>query len=339
MVFVEEGEPYLEKEGLVVIHDVNPTVKIYGKTNGYFSYEKEYDPDVMEQVFGKILGKNVDLTCIRPKELPMPKRPPTLCAGCPHRATFYAVKKAVRGKDVIYTTDIGCYTLGIQPPHETADFLVCMGSSVGAAGGFSKATDQHIIGFAGDSTFFHSIVPGLINGVYNKDKFVLTVLDNRTTAMTGHQPNPGMGVCGMNEPAPMLMMDDVAKGCGVKYTKVVDPYNIQETIDCYKEAIEYDGVAVVVPKRECALLPIGKKMKKRGSWTVDQEKCKKCYHCIKFFACPAFYKNGDEVHIDPTLCASCGVCQEVCPFDAMVPADPEKAERVMEEQEAKRGDA
>ena len=122
----------------------------------------------------------------------IPQRPPNLCAGCSHRATFYEVKKAAEGMETIYPTDIGCYTLWLLPPLYSADFLICMGSSVGTAGGFSKATDKKVIAFIGDSTFFHSGIPGLINAVFNNHNFTLVILDNGTTAMTGHQPHPGV---------------------------------------------------------------------------------------------------------------------------------------------------
>ena len=180
IVIVEELEPYLE----TLIKALGGK-NVYGKLTHDFPRIFEYNPDIVYDSLAKILGKKVQK---KNEKIVVPSRPPILCPGCPYRAAFYAAKIASKDK-AVYATDIGCYALGVQPPLSTADVLVCMGGGVGAAGGISKATKQKIIAFLGDSTFFHAGIPALVNAVYNNHKFVYTILDNRTTAMTGHQPH------------------------------------------------------------------------------------------------------------------------------------------------------
>ncbi len=170
------------------------TVSIKGKAPDLFSRLYEYNPAQVRANIATFFGVSHDAKAVPDlSDVPeIPQRPPTLCAGCSHRATFYEVRKAAEGMETIYPTDIGCYTLGLLPPLSSADFLICMGSSVGTSGGFSKVTDKKVIAFIGDSTFFHSGIPGLINAVFNNHNFTLVILDNGTTAMTGHQPHPGV---------------------------------------------------------------------------------------------------------------------------------------------------
>ncbi|PKK81495.1 MAG: indolepyruvate ferredoxin oxidoreductase subunit alpha [Thermoplasmata archaeon HGW-Thermoplasmata-2] len=264
--------------------------------------------------------------------LVLPSRPPVLCPGCPHRATYYAVKQAAKGKSVIYPTDIGCYTLGRGPPLNMADYLLCMGSSVGTACGFSVATSNHIVAFLGDSTFFHAGIPPLVNAVHNKERFVLAILDNRTTAMTGHQPNPGTDKDGMGYEAPAIQLEGLVKGCGVEFVRTVDPRNLKETVQAFKEALEFPKVSVIISRSPCILL---KGAASKQKYEVVQETCKKCKICVSQFACPAFQMDKEQIKIDQGLCTGCGVCAQVCPFDAIKPkGDTENRES----RTAKRGD-
>ena len=322
IVMVEEGEPLLENAILVLAKDVKPEIKVYGKNNGYFSVMGEYGPDVMKKAFSDITGQDLLPKNIPEITLDLPIRPPNLCPGCPHRSTYYAVKKALKQnfKDAIFSTDIGCYTLGIQDPLNVADFLLCMGSSVDAAGGFSKATDQPVLAFLGDSTFFHSGIHGIVNAVYNRHKFVYTILDNRTTAMTGHQPNPGMGMDGRGNPSPHISIEDIVRGCGVDFVRVVDTSEMKEMQKAYEDALAHDGLAVIIAKRACVLLEARdrKKANDFNTWQINQEECTKCQVCLKKWGCPAIYLAEDgSVHINDGMCNGCGMCAEVCPFDAI----------------------
>jgi indolepyruvate ferredoxin oxidoreductase alpha subunit len=315
-VVLEELEPYLEDEVRRIAQQNGVTVEILGKRTGHLPRAFEYSPDLI-LTLDSILRVRPEKEPLPPVALKLPSRPPVLCAGCPHRATYYAVKKAVGTEGAIYSTDIGCYTLGVQPPMQCADFVLCMGSSVGAAGGFSEATDQKVVAFIGDSTFFHAGIPGLINAVYNRHKYTLVILDNRTTAMTGHQPNPGTGreYCGVESPP--LELEPLVRACGVQQVRTVDPYDLKITIEAMKDAIVYDGLSVVIAEHPCPLLKKreGKLVPMR--YEIDQHKCVKCYTCVSRFSCPALSKEGGEVRIDLSLCIGCGGCAQVCPKQAI----------------------
>ncbi len=322
LIMVEEGEPLMENEILALAKDSKPGIKVFGKRSGHFSVMGEYGPDVMKKAFSEITGQDLLPKNVPEVKIELPVRPPSLCPGCPHRSTYFAVKKALKQnfKDAIFSTDIGCYTLGIQDPLNVADFLLCMGSSVDAAGGFSKATDQPVLAFLGDSTFFHSGIHGLVNAVYNRHNFVYTILDNRTTAMTGHQPNPGMGMDGRGNPSPDILIEDIVRGCGVDFIRIVDTSEMKEMQKAYEDALAHDGVAVIIAKRACVLLEARdrKKVNDFNTWQINQEECTKCQVCLKKWGCPAIYLADDgSVHINEGMCNGCGMCAVVCPFDAI----------------------
>ena len=258
-------------------------------------------------------------------KLKLPSRPPALCPGCPHRATYFAVKKA-SPKGTIYPTDIGCYTLGKAPPLEVADLLLCMGSNAGTACGLAVSTEQKIISFMGDSTFFHSGIPPIINAVHHNHNVVITILDNRTTAMTGHQPHPGTDFDGMGNPAKKILVEDVVKGCGVEHIEITNPSNIKKTTEVFKRALNHPGPSVVVSKSPCIILENRNKRKsgkKIPISTIDQEKCKKCKICINRFGCPS--KNN--IRIDEQQCNGCGDCIQICPFEAIYAKDEDRNEK------------
>ncbi len=222
--------------------------------------------------------------------------------------------------DTVFGGDVGCYVLGMLPPYHTQDFMLSMGASEGVIHGIKKTTYQKAIAFIGDSTFFHAGIPGLINMVFNKSNSLVIVLDNRITAMTGHQPHPGVGWTGMKEETKEIKIEDIAKACGVKYVKVVDPFNIKKMVKTIKKFLKKKEVSVIVAKRECQLLAVRKKVKsgkKIPKFEINQKKCKKCGLCLYFFACPAFYREGDKFMIDRNLCTGCGVCAQVCPNKAI----------------------
>jgi len=326
IVMVEELEPILENQFKEMAYDMGSNIKIYGKSTGHFSRLYEYNPDIVTEALSKIFKVKNPFPKPVQSKIKLPSRPPSLCPGCPHRATYYAAKKA-SPKGTIYPTDIGCYTLGKEPPLEMADLLLCMGSNAGMACGLAVATDQKIISFMGDSTFFHAAIPAIIDAVHHNHDVVITVLDNRTTAMTGHQPHPGTEYDGMGRPAKAIKVEDVAKGCGVEHIEVVDPNNIKETIEAFKRAIEFKGPSVVVSKSPCILLESRAKSKTEEKlvYWIDPEKCKKCKTCIGRFGCPAFYSEEDgSIHIDEQQCNSCGVCVQVCPFNVIAPKEAKK---------------
>ena len=321
VLIVEEGEPYMEEAVKAIAQEAGLTLTIKGKDKNLFSRLYEFNPALVRQCLATFFDaadtptKHLDLT-----DLPeIPQRPPTLCAGCSHRATFYVVKKAAEGMETICPTDIGCYTLGFLPPLATGDFLICMGSSVGTSCGFSRTTDKKVISFIGDSTFFHSGIPGLINAVFNNHNFTLVILDNGTTAMTGHQPHPGVDMQALNLTGyGHVSIENIVRAAGVSHVAVIRPYRIQKSINAVKEAIHHPGVSVIISQEPCTLY--AKSLKKlRGKPFFVGEKCKNHKHCINELACPAFFIQNNRVKIDPTLCVGCTVCAQICPEKAILP--------------------
>lgn len=323
VVFViEELEPFIEDEVRIIKEKNNINTKIYGKDGEILNNLYEYNPDRVKKALFNFLGKDAEKKLFSIKDLKPPLRPPVLCAGCPHRATYYSVFVTLRKnkiKDTIFPSDIGCYSLGLGPPFNMADLIYSMGSSVGTSNGLSKSTEQKVISFIGDSTFFHAGIPSLINAKYNKNDFILIILDNRTTAMTGHQPNPGMGINAYGDKAPMIEIEKIVKGIGIEFVRVVDPYNLSETQKVIDEALKEDGVKVIISRRECSLLRDAR-LRKEGVWyiaKIDEEKCRMCKICVNQFSCPAIYMEDDKIKIDENLCDGCGVCIQLCPFDAI----------------------
>jgi len=203
-----------------------------------------------------------------------------------------------------------------------------MGSNAGTACGLAVSVDDKVISFMGDSTFFHSGIPPIINAVHHNHDVVMTVLDNRTTAMTGHQPHPGTEFDGMGRPAKKIRVEDVVKGCGVEHIEIVDPNNIKETTQAFKRALEFKGPSVVVSKAPCILLA-NRDKRKQGTkvpiYEIDQEKCTQCKLCISRFSCPAFYYGKDgRIYIDEQQCNGCGNCASVCGFKAIRPKEVKK---------------
>jgi indolepyruvate ferredoxin oxidoreductase, alpha subunit len=255
-----------------------------------------------------------------PEELlgrPLPDRPPNLCPGCPHRAMYYAVKIALRdlGLEGIFPTDIGCYTLGLLPPLSMADFLLCMGSSINTAAGISRATGQKVVAFIGDSTFFHAGLPGLVNAVHQGHDFLLVILDNGTTAMTGSQPHPGVTLTPPGYPGKPVDLAGVVRGLGVENLWVVNPFRYKETLAATKEALGAAGVRVLLSQAPCHLYEARITGKKRQARFQVRGECGECRDCLDYFGCPAMYlKPGSEgqMLIDEDLCSGCAFCVQWC---------------------------
>ena len=303
IIVVEEGDPILETEIKAM------GIKVSGKDK--IPLCGELTPQVLRMSFVKkrVASKGwVDI----------PARPPVLCPGCPHRGVFYIFNKL----KLVTSGDIGCYTLGALPPLSAMDTCVCMGASVTNAQGMEKALGKEfskkLVAVLGDSTFFHSGITGLVNAVYNKGHLNLVILDNFTTAMTGHQPHPGTGRLAAGGPGKRVAPEDIARGCGVEMVKVVNPNDLRATESALREAIAFEGVAVLIFRRPCALL-----VKPRLPYWIDPEQCNGCRLCLRI-GCPAISLTSSSKRdkplavVDESLCVGCGLCVQLCQRNAII---------------------
>lgn len=304
---IEENEPYLENAFKVM------GISCLGKE--LIPICGELNPDIIRK---NILGD--ENTIEYSTDIMPPSRPPVLCPGCPHRGIFYAVSKY---KNIISTSDIGCYTLGMMPPLNVADTVICMGASISGGIGIQKASlmgnrESKIFAFLGDSTFFHSGVTGLINSVYNNSPIVTVILDNRITGMTGHQENPGTGRTLQGKPAPELDLEALVLACGIKKEniKIVDPYRLNETELAVKEAYNSTEPYVIITKQPCALIKEVLKKRANSKCKIDPERCTKCKACLRT-GCPALSFKNNVVSIDKNMCNGCELCKQVCKFNAI----------------------
>jgi indolepyruvate ferredoxin oxidoreductase alpha subunit len=245
----------------------------------------------------------------------LPPRPPVLCAGCPHRGIYHSLNK----KKAIVHGDIGCYTLGALPPLEAMDTCVCMGASISMANGMNamlgrqKAEHPPVFATIGDSTFLHSGITPLIDAVYNRLATHVLILDNRVTAMTGHQPNPstGMGIHG--EESPQIDLEILCRSLGITDVDVVTPYDLERINELLEKHMQIDGPSVIISRAPCALIPL---YRRSTPYRVDTEKCTFCRACIRT-GCPALSAVDGKSHIDAHQCTGCGLCAQVCKFDAI----------------------
>jgi indolepyruvate ferredoxin oxidoreductase alpha subunit len=240
----------------------------------------------------------------------LPARPPVLCPGCPHRGVFYALGK----HDVVVSGDIGCYSLGAFKPLDRMDIILCMGGGISMAHGFDKAGDRRkVVGVVGDSTFFHSGITGLIDIVYNRGSSTIIVLDNRTTAMTGHQDHPGTGKTLGGDATKAISITDVGRACGVERVVTVNPYDLDATERAISEELEAEEPSLIVSLAPC---PLRERRRIGPIRAIDPEICKGCKRCLKL-GCPAIEFDGNVLKINRYLCGGCGLCEEVCPHDAI----------------------
>ena len=308
VLVVEELAPVVEE----VVRQVACGVVVYGKKDGCIPYEGELDPGSVAVAFDRAGIRHHGSTSAPSPVEGLPPRPPLLCAGCGHRATFYAMKK-VFGNDAIYPSDIGCYTLGLQLG--TVDTTICMGASITVGSGIAHSGDENeIICTIGDSTFLHTGIPGLLNATYNNAEMTVVILDNRITAMTGHQPNPNTGVTARGDASPPVSLEALCLACSVSHVETIDPYDLTASIDAFRRAKEKKGVKVIIARQPC-VINAKREGLTRKRYDVDHDRCNGCGSCVRY-GCPAieFYDGKASI---TTLCSGCGVCADICPFGAI----------------------
>ena len=325
----------IEETDSVIEHQIVDKSRVLGRLTGHVPLQGELSPDVIYNILADVfkelgiadLETGTDLKLEKLIQgLKLPVRKPTLCAGCPERAAFFAIKKAL--PKAIYTSDIGCYTLGLNL--NAVDTVLDMGAGITLASGFYQAYHQDkkdisIVATMGDSTFYHAGPPSLLNAVYNNARFILVILDNEITAMTGMQPTPGIGITADGSEGRKIPLKELIKGCGVKWIKSIDPYNVDGLIKLIKEAKKYTqkcdgGIAVIIASHPC-IIPYPEACITHPVKVEITDECDGCMYCIDFFECPALYLNEEKnlVEIDRKYCVDCGVCLNVCPKGAIIP--------------------
>jgi indolepyruvate ferredoxin oxidoreductase alpha subunit len=320
---------------VLVLEETYPVIEMqlaYPAVNGHLDSfvpnEGELTPDVVQDVIAKFAGAKIAAA-----EVPKAKgRRPSLCPGCPHRAAYYAVKSAF--PNGIFPSDIGCYTLGMNLG--AIDTCHCMGACISQGAGFYFAYEGEkdpppVVVSIGDSTFFHAGIPALVNAVFQKAKFIVLILDNSTTAMTGSQPTPQTAVRADGSSGNQVSIPELVKACGVKFLRECDPYDFAAFSAIIKEADEYcrredGGMAVVIAKHPCILDREARRSQKRFAMSVS-ESCTGCGECVENFECAALVMDEDagQVRIDPNVCIGCGVCTHACPFEAIEAAEIREA--------------
>ena len=312
VLVLEESEPLLERDILALARRRSIPTPVYGKSD-ILTVFCEYSMATVRQALADVQGKNEgeSVACPSPAR-ELPQRPPSLCAGCAHRAVYYAVRKTF-GDEAIYSSDIGCYTLGLVPPLSTADFLFCMGSSVSAGSGFARYSDKPVLAFIGDSTFFHSGITGLVNAVFNRHNLILVILDNGTTAMTGHQPNPGVIQEVLGATSVHMDIEAIVRGCGVENVVKIRPYNIKASLAALEGMKNGSGVRVIIAEEPCVLFARRTLKKKRSQVAYVANQSADVRTTAETLACPAFFRKGDEVAVDAALCSGCMVCMQISP--------------------------
>lgn len=313
VLVIEELSPLIEKELIYLCGKYQLPVKIKGKLTGDIPCAGENTVESVADTVSTFLNISYSQPELADNIPTLPARPPVLCAGCPHRASFYAVKQAMKDRKAVFSGDIGCYTLGNAKPLEMVDTCLCMGAGVTIAQGLQRVEPDSVhFAFIGDSTFFHTGIPGVINAVYNETDMVLVVLDNSTTAMTGHQPHPGTGQTMMGNISDKISIYKLLSAIGVKHIARVNPLNLTEAQKAVKEAVDTKGVSAIIFESPCIAVT-----KPSPAYVVQPERCTGCKICIKELGCPAMMMENKKVTIEPSMCYGCSICAQVCPFDAI----------------------
>lgn len=313
---IEELDPVIERELIYIAGKYHLPVKILGKLSHHVKNSGENTRDSVLADIAAFMGRQLPEQGEKEQAVPVPElpvRPPVLCAGCPHRASFYAVKKAMQGRKTIFCGDIGCYTMGNAMPLDMVDTCLCMGAGLGIAQGVGHIEpDTSCFAFVGDSTFFAAAIPGVVNAVYNQAEMTLVVLDNSTTAMTGHQPHPGTGHTMMGEVVAKVNIEAVLQGIGVTAVETVNPLDLAKSIEVVRKMAGLPGVKAIIFKYPCIAIT-----KPEGKMAVDIDKCVGCRKCIREIGCPGLIIKDGQVTIDESLCTGCGLCSQICPFEAI----------------------
>ena len=313
---IEELDPVIERELIYIAGKYHLPVKILGKLSHHVKNSGENTRDSILADIAAFMGRQLPEQEENGQAVPVPAlpvRPPVLCAGCPHRASFYAVKKAMQGRKTIFCGDIGCYTMGNAMPLDMVDTCLCMGAGLGIAQGVGHIEpDTSCFAFVGDSTFFAAAIPGVVNAVYNQAEMTLVVLDNSTTAMTGHQPHPGTGHTMMGEVVAKVNIEAVLQGIGVTAVETVNPLDLAKSIEVVRKMAGLPGVKAIIFKYPCIAIT-----KPEGKMAVDRDKCVGCRKCIREIGCPGLIIRDGQVTIDESLCTGCGLCSQICPFEAI----------------------
>jgi indolepyruvate ferredoxin oxidoreductase alpha subunit len=326
----------LEETDTLIEYLLRDRKKVMGRLSGHVPQEGELVPQVIHRILNRTLkelnveplkGEVDSIVTELVNSLNLPVRKPTLCPGCPHRAAFFAIRKSE--PKAIFTSDIGCYTLGLNLG--VVDTCLDMGASITMASGFyhsfsQDGADQAIVATIGDSTFFHSGTAGLLNAVYNGARFILVILDNLTTAMTGMQPTPSLGIRADGSEGKAVSLERIVAGCGVDFIDVVDPYDLKKMNEVLKKATEYvkepeGGIAVVIARHPCLIAYREEAVPERKKVKIT-DNCAECNFCIDRFECPAIYHDQElgRTNINPQICSGCGVCLSICPKGAIVEA-------------------
>ena len=310
---IEELSPFIEEQILKLAGKHHLQLRVSGKLDGKVQPSGELSADKAAVILSDFLGTQCAKSGYDMSDAPeLPIRPPVLCAGCPHRASFYAVKQAMKGRKAYFCGDIGCYTLGNAMPLDMVDTCLCMGAGITMAQGFHWTDNDGVcFGFVGDSTFFASGMTGVVNAVYNNADMVLCVLDNSTTAMTGHQPHPGIGRNLMGQIVDKVDIAKVLEGIGVKKAVTVNPLDIDASVKAVQECADIPGVKAVIFKSPCIAIS------KPTAKCAILDKCVQCKKCIREIGCPALIIADGKVTIDSGLCTGCGLCSQVCPVNAI----------------------
>ncbi len=339
IVVFEELDPVIEENLVKIAGYARVNCQIRGKLDGTVPEAGELSVEIIKGILDSLSLSGLTRQSVQDSDVQIPAssagmthnapdlpvRPPVLCAGCPHRGAFYAVKQAMKGKKTVYCGDIGCYTLGNAMPLDMTDTCLCMGADITMAQGFyHNEPDRYCFSFIGDSTFFASGITGVVNAVYNQAKQTICILDNSTTAMTGHQPHPGTGLTMMGEIVEKISIEKILDAVGVKPVITVNPFDQKAAVEAVQKASETPGVSAIIFKAPCIAIAQKVGWEKPHALAVDNAKCIGCRKCINELGCPAlsvsFTKNEkgkNLVEIDKSLCTGCNLCGQVCPLDAI----------------------